>query len=127
MSYASSTIRGIGTHWWQADLANRMIVQQVYLRASTDSNGDTITVALYSGKKVVGKCETHTGKSNGQYLACDKVSADRVRLEAISTYASAGLSVYEIKVTGVLDPTSSGTALTASVFIVTTFLAWLAL
>ena len=73
-----------------------MPVYQIVLRAS----GEKITVSLYSGETLAGRCKSHTGSGGQtQTLSCDRVTADRVRLTM--TGSSIVLNVYGIKVTRV--------------------------
>ena len=72
------------------------LVYQIMLKASTET-GAEITVSLYSGETLAGRCESHTVNGVTQTLSCDRVTADRVRL-TMTTTTETHLYVYEIKV-----------------------------
>ena len=92
----SKTPWATGTHWWQVSMSNTA-VYQIVLRAGTITS-DEITVSLYSGETLTGRCKSHSGSdASNETLSCDKVSADRVRL-AMSNTSRTYLWVYEIKV-----------------------------
>ena len=75
-----------------------IIVKQIALKAMA-SNGEEITVSLYSGETLVGKCQTYSSYGIKETLSCDNVAADRVKLKKTSTKTTR-LTVYEISVTG---------------------------
>ena len=92
----SRTDWAIGTHWWQVSMSNTP-VYQIVLKADTFYR--EITVSLYSGETLAGQCTSHSGSSSTQYLSCDEVTADRVRL-TMSRTSRRYLYVDEMTVTG---------------------------
>ena len=75
------------------------IVYQIVLKAGA-SYGKEITVSLYNGETLAGRCKSHSGSRGIENLRCDRVKANRVRLAMTNTRRKAHLTVWEIKVTG---------------------------
>lgn len=105
---SSITKDSIGTHWWEARMTTTM-VQQVVLKArvSRDQKRITVTVSLYNGDTLAGKCQDLPDVYNPYLyisgdihtLDCDRVAADRIRVAATSTRtAKMSLKVYGIRV-----------------------------
>ena len=74
------------------------LVYQIELKALT-SISEEITVSLYNGETLAGRCKSHNGTYSTQTLSCDRVAANRVRLTMTCT-RNAYLVLREIRVTG---------------------------
>ena len=82
-------------------------VYQIVLKACT-YYGEGITVSLYSGETLAGQCKSHNGGYHRETLSCDRVAADRVKLNLTNTRWTTKLWVYEIEVKGSIIPPLPG-------------------